>query len=74
MMAKTIWYRCLIVALTHRCPEPGEIAGIRIGRIIAICGMLFQVRLTAGDKVSSTGFTIPALATRLITHSAQLTS
>ena len=69
MMASTIWYRCLFATLVCGGPDPGEVAGVRLAGIITVCGVLLKIRLAAGNQVSPTSLSIPALVTRLITSS-----
>lgn len=71
-MTPPMWYRRLAAMLIYGWPQPGQIGGVRLCRVIAICGVLLQIRFAAGDQVQPTGLAIPASATRL-TISAQLT-
>ena len=63
VMTSSIWYRCRVATLVYGCPKPGKVAGVGLGRVIAVCGMLLEIRLAAGDQVRATSLPIPALAT-----------
>ena len=61
MMASCIG--CLVATLVYGCPQPGEVAGVGLGRVIAVCGVLLKIRFAAGDQVGATSLPVPALAT-----------